>query len=184
MKKILITVLFTALAIPGVHAQSKYFTKSGTITFSSKTALEDIEAKNQKATCVIDTKTGAIEVAVLMKAFEFEKALMQEHFNENYVESDKYPKSTLKGKITEIGSVNFTKDGTYPVTIAGKFLMHGVEKDMTAKGSLTVKNGKISGASSFVVKLSDHKIEIPGVVKDKVSNNITINVAFWLDPLS
>ena len=156
MKKILITFLFTALALSGAHAQSKYFTKNGSITFFSKMPIENIEAKNQKATCVIDSKTGAIEVAVLMKAFEFEKALMQEHFNENYVESDKYPKSTLKGKIADIGSVNFTKDGTYPVTIAGKFMLHGVEKDMTAKGSLVVKQGKVSGTSSFVVKLSDH----------------------------
>jgi polyisoprenoid-binding protein YceI len=184
MKKILIVFLFIAASSVAVFAQSKYFTKSGTITFRSKAPLEDIEAKNQKATCVIDAKSGAMEVAVLMKAFEFEKALMQEHFNENYVESDKYPKSTLKAKIANIATVNFAKDGTYPVEIAGKLNMHGVEKEVAAKGTITVKAGKVSGISEFTVKLSDHNIEIPAMVKDKVSNNVKINVAFWLEPLS
>jgi polyisoprenoid-binding protein YceI len=184
MKKVLITLAVLVLSSVGVHAQTKYFTKNGTITFFSKSQLEDIEAKNQKATCVIDTKTGAMEVAVLMKAFEFEKALMQEHFNENYVESDKYPKATLKAKIADITAVNFVKDGSYPVNITGKLLMHGVEKEVSAKGLIQVKNGKVSGNSEFFVKLSDHAIEIPPVVKDKVSNTIKINVAFWLEPLS
>lgn len=184
MKKILVIFAVLAISNYAAQAQTKYFTKNGTITFYSKSQFENIEAKNQKATCVIDAKTGAIEVAVLMKAFEFEKALMQEHFNENYVESDKYPKATLKAKITDISAVNFTRDGSYPVNIAGKLLMHGVEKEVSTKGTIHVKNGKVSGSSEFVVKLSDHAIEIPAVVKDKVSNNIKINVSFWLEPLS
>lgn len=184
MKKILI--IFSALTLMSValQAQTKYFTKNGTVTFYSKSPLEDIEAKNQKAMCVIDAKTGAMEVAVLMKAFEFEKALMQEHFNENYVESDKYPKATLKAKIADISSVNFAKDGSYPVNISGELTMHGVAKGLSAKGTIQVKNGKVSGNSEFVVKLSDHAIEIPSVVKDKISNMIKISVSFWLEPLS
>lgn len=177
-------VLLLVLSSLGGFAQSKYFTKNGTISFFSKTTLEDIEAKNQKVTCVLDAKSGAMEVAVLMKAFEFEKALMQEHFNENYVESDKYPKAMLKAKIVNIASVNFAKDGIYPVDIGGKLTMHGVDNAIAAKGTITVKGGKVSGMSAFTVKLSDHNIEIPAVVKDKVSNTINISVAFWLEPLS
>src|SRR5688572_18821627 len=145
MKKILQpTILLLVLVIGNTAFAQKYFTKSGSVNFFSKTPMENIDATNKKATCVIDSKTGQIEIALLMKAFEFEKALMQEHFNENYVESDKYPKATFKGNITNIASVNFTKDGSYPVDITGKLTMHGVTKDMKTKGSIIVKNGKIN----------------------------------------
>src|ERR1700682_4428284 len=100
VKLILFSLLTVCLFSTCGFAQSKYFTKSGSINFDASGPLEDIKAENKKATFVLDAKSGAIELAVLLKAFEFERALMQEHFNENYVESDKYPKSTYKGKIT------------------------------------------------------------------------------------
>src|SRR4051812_8786294 len=103
--------MFLALS---VNAQDKYFTRSGKVSFFSKTDMENIEAVNTKGTSTLDTKTGQLEFAVLMKAFEFEKELMMEHFNENYVESDKFPKSVFKGTIDDISSVNFQKDGIYP----------------------------------------------------------------------
>lgn len=186
MKKLIqpiILLLVLSVGINSAFAQ-KYFTKTGSVNFFSKTSLENIDATNKKATCVIDSKTGQIEIALLMKAFEFEKALMQEHFNENYVESDKFPKATFKGNITNIASVNFTKDGSYPVDITGKLTMHGVSKDMKTKGSIVVKNGKIQATTEFSVLLADYYIEIPAVVEDKIQKSIKISATLWLEQLA
>ena len=111
-----------------------------------------------------------------MKAFEFEKALLQEHFNENYVESDKFPKANFKGTITNFSDVKWTVDGEYPVTATGKFTLHGVTKDVTSKGKITVKAGAISATSTFNILISDYNITIPSVVKDKINNSVKIDV--------
>lgn len=177
--------LFILLLLPAaqIFAQDKYFTKSGDITFDASGITEDITADNKQVTFVLDAKTGALELAVLMKAFEFERALMQEHFNENYVESDKYPKSIFKGKITNFNDVDLSKDGSYPVKIDGQLTIHGVTKEVPAHGTLTMKNGKLSGKTSFKILLSDFDIDIPSIVKDKISKTVNINVAVWLNPL-
>jgi hypothetical protein len=184
LKFIVFVSLVVCFISSNILAQSKYFTKSGEITFDASGALEDIKAVNKKATFVLDAKTGAIEIAVLLKAFEFERALMQEHFNENYVESDKYPKSTYKGRIEDFDNVDLSKDGTYPVKIKGQFTMHGKTKEVPARGKLFVKNGKVSGIASFKILLSDFDIDIPSIVVDKISKTVNINVSVWLDPLS
>lgn len=170
-------VLFTA------QAQDRYFTKTGKIDFYSKAPLEDIEAKNKTVTAVLDTKTGAMQFQVEMKGFEFEKKLMQEHFNENYVESNKYPKAEFKGSIANNAAVNYSKEGTYNVTVKGKMTIHGVTQDVEAPGTLKVDDNKIEGKSTFTIQLSDYKISIPSVVKDKISNTIKITVDTDLKPL-
>src|SRR5690606_29851446 len=104
----------------------KYLTRSGKVTFFSSTPLEAIEAFNNEAASVMDAKTGDIVFQVPIRSFKFENALMQEHFNENYLESSKYPKAEFKGKITDINKVNFSKDGTYNVTSKGNLTIHGV----------------------------------------------------------
>jgi len=124
----------------------------------------------------LDAATGQLEFMVLVKAFEFKRALMQEHFNENYMESDKYPKSVFKGKITNIGNINFSKDGTYPVTVKGILDMHGVKKEVESKGTLTVTGDTIAAEAGFEVLLADFNIAIPGVVSDKISKTVKINV--------
>ena len=169
---IVMFVLFSAYA----DAQNRYFTRSGKVYFLSDAPLEKIDAKNSQATSVFDATSGQFEFALLMKAFEFEKALMMEHFHENYVESDKYPKAVFKGVISNIGKVDCGKDGTYPVLYKGTLMMHGVTKEMEGKGVFTVKEGKIIAHSDFVILLSDYKIEIPSLVKDKVSNEVKIVV--------
>lgn len=185
MKKLIYFLLvFAAAGLSSEAFSQKYFTKTGNINFFSKTPMENIDATNKKATCVLDSKTGQIEIALLMKAFEFEKALMQEHFNENYVESDKYPKSTFKGNITNISTVNFTKDGSYPVDIVGKLTMHGVSKDLKTKGSIFVKSGKVNATTEFPVLLADYNIEIPSVVEDKIQKSIKISATLWLEQLA
>lgn len=176
MKRILtFCVLFSLLAMQGI-SQERYFTRNGKISFYSDAPAEKIEAHNSQGTSVIDASSGNFEFAVLMKAFEFEKALMMEHFHENYAESDKYPKSVFKGSITNIAAVDFSKDGKYPVQYKGNLTLHGVTKEITGSGTLEVKGGKVIGNSTFVILLADYKIEIPALVKDKVSKEVKIIV--------
>lgn len=177
MKTIIAIALSASLFAFTVKAQTaKYFTREANVTFFSDAPLEKISGVNNQAVSMLDISTGAMEFAVLMKAFEFEKALLQEHFNENYVESDKFPKANFKGTITNNADVKYTVDGEYPVTVTGKLTMHGVTKDVTAKGKITVKGGQVSATSTFNVLISDYNIAIPSVVKDKINNNVKIDV--------
>ena len=182
MKKIILCILVLA-SIGSVQAQDKYFTKSGKISFFSKSSLENIEAHNKSITCVLDTKSGALQFAVLMKGFEFEKALMQEHFNENYVESHKFPKAEFKGTVVNNNEIDYSKDGTYKAKVKGKLTLHGETKDVETNGTITVKGGKIDADASFNVLLADYNITIPSVVKDNISKSINITVDCILDPL-
>jgi len=164
-------------------AQDKFFTKSGIISFYSKASLENIEAHNKTVTCVLDTKTGNLQFAVLMKAFEFEKALMQEHFNENYIESDKFPKAEFKGQVVNNAEINYLKDGKYPAMVKGKLTLHGETRDVETKGTIEIKGGKLDTDAVFAVALSDYNVEIPKLVKDNISKTINITVDCTLDPL-
>lgn len=180
--KVAITV-FTALCVTLTASAQKYYTKSGLVHFFSDAKMEDIKADNNSASCVVDAGTGAMEWSLLNKGFTFESAFMQEHFNENYMESDKYPKSTFKGSITNMSSVNLKKDGTYNATVTGDLTMHGVTKNITTNATFTVAGGKISCTSKFYVKPSDYGINIPGDKKDSISNNIEITVSGNLQEL-
>jgi len=183
LKKKLIVGFAFLLSATISFAQDKYFTKTGKINFFSNASLEDIEGKNKTVTAVLDSKTGALQFAALMKSFEFEKQLMQQHFNENYVESDKFPKGEFKGIITNNSDINYAKDGTYTAKVKGKMTIHGITKDVETTGTIKVDGGKIKANSVFNVLLSDYKIKIPAVVKDKVSNSIKVSVDCELEPL-
>jgi polyisoprenoid-binding protein YceI len=182
IKKGIISCCFILMAA-SLMAQDKFFTKSGNIQFSSKGVIETIEATHRSVTCVLDSKTGDIQFAVLMKGFEFRKAMMQEHFNENYVESDKYPKSEFRGQITNNSEVNYAKDGSYTVHIKGKLTLHGQTKDVEADGKITVKDGKLIAASKFKILMSEYDIDIPGSVAENMSDTINITVNCTLEPL-
>jgi len=182
LKKSLIAIGLLVITVVS-QAQDKYFTKTGKIDFSSKSRMEDIDARNKTVAAILDTKTGAVQFSVLMKGFEFPKALMQEHFNENYVESNKYPKGEFKGSITNNSTINYKNDGSYPAEVSGKLTIHGVTKDVKTKGTVKVDGGKIDVTSVFNILLSDYKIKIPSIVKEKLSNNIKITVDCLLEPL-
>src|SRR5437773_10602781 len=127
-KPICIKTFFLALMLfigTNLIAQSKFFTRNGTIQFFSQAPLENIESTNRGVTCVLDASTGAIQFAVLIKGFNFKKALMQQHFNENYMESDKFPRSEFRGTIEDNGAVKYTSDGSYPVKVKGNLTIHG-----------------------------------------------------------
>ncbi len=173
---LLILALFAFFATENTFAQGKYFTRDGHVSFFSAAPMENIEAENHKATSVIDTETGRMEFAILIKAFEFEKALMQEHFNENYMESNQYPKATFKGDIQNASDVDWTTDGTYDVTVSGDMTIHGVTKNITTEGTIIVENGAISAKSKFKVAVADYDIEIPTVVVDNIAKEIEVTV--------
>lgn len=183
LKKKVIVMLALVMAASISFAQDKFYTKTGKISFYSKAPLEEIEGKNKTVTAVVDSKSGAMQFSVQIKGFEFEKQLMQQHFNENYMQSDKYPKAEFKGSITNNADINYTKDGTYTAKVKGKLTIHGVTKDVETTGSFKVSGGKIDATSTFNVLISDYNISIPAVVKDKVSNSIKITVDCNLEPL-
>ncbi len=172
MKKIIfITAL---LAFTGIAFGQKYKTTTGSIGFFSKATLEDIEAKNNQVTGLLDASNGNLAFIVLVKSFEFDKSLMQTHFNDNYMQSDTYPKSTFDGKITNNGDVKYSANGTYNVTVSGKLTIHGVTKEVTSSGTATVSGTNVTLKSSFKIKLEDY-----GIKNDKIKNiasEIEVNV--------
>ena len=182
MKKILAALILSFLFVSGLQAQ-KYITKNGFIKFYSDSPMEKIEAANRVVNSAFDASNGDFVFKVLMKSFVFEKALMQEHFNEKYVESDKYPNSTFVGKVTNIKEVNVTKDGNYPVSVDGNLTMHGVTKAVSTKGTFEIKDGKVLGKAKFNVQLSDYKISIPGAVTNNISKTVEITVEVVLEKI-
>lgn len=184
----MITRILACLMLIGLSTQvnaQRYFTKSGKINFdaTSKGSPENIVAVNRTVTCVLDTKTAAFQFAVLIKGFSFERALMEEHFNENYLESSKFPKAEFRGTVVNNNSVNYAKDGSANVTVAGKLTIHGVTKDVETPGVLQIKNGKVVATANFSVVLADYGVAIPTVVSDKVAKIAKIEVECSLEPL-
>ncbi len=171
-KILIIALLMLASAAMG----QKYVTKTGSIKFFSDAPMEKIEAYNNQVNAALDTETGDLVFKVLMKSFTFEKALMQEHFNENYVESDKFPNATFVGKITNAGEIGFQKGGTFDAQVEGKLTIHGVTRSVKELGSLTVSDGKILTTSVFPIKLSDYEIKIPKTVASNISESVEITV--------
>lgn len=183
MKRLSVIITASLITTSSLLAQDKFFTKSGRINFVSKAPVENINGNHKSVTCVLDTKTGNVQFAVLMKGFEFEKALMQEHFNENYVESHKFPKAEFKGQVVNNSEVNYSKEGTYQAKVKGTLTMHGEPKEVETTGSIVVKSGKLQAGADFTILLSDFKIEIPKLVKDNISNTVKVIVDCSLEPL-
>jgi polyisoprenoid-binding protein YceI len=157
-----------------------YSTRTGFIGFYSKTALEDIKAENNQAFVKIDAGKKNLAFAVLLKGFIFPKELMQEHFNENYVESDKYPKATFSGAFT--GDLPANKDGLYKVMVKGDLTLHNTTKSIEIPATLEVKDGKLRGQAEFKVRPEDFNISIPSVVRDKIDKEMTVKVRIDCTP--
>jgi polyisoprenoid-binding protein YceI len=174
MKKLMIAAL--VLCSTGNLFAQKYMTRTGKVTFFSSTPVENIEAFNNEVASVVDAGSGDVVFQVPIKSFKFEKALMRDHFNENYMESDKFPKAEFKGKIAGMENVNFGKDGTYNVKTVGKLTIHGVTKDVSLPGTVTVKGNSITANSKFSVRTADYNIDIPKVVEGKIAKSIEVTV--------
>ena len=182
MKRLLLLVFFLSIVL-AVNAQ-KFMTKNGLISFYSHTPMEDIKGDNNQVVGVLDISTGEMVFQALIKSFHFDRALMEEHFNENYMESDKIPKSVFKGKITNLASVDFTKNGTYNVTVEGDLTIHDVTNKISTKGTIEVISGGINANSKFNIVPEDYKIVIPGVVRDKFDKSLEVTVAMKYTPIA
>ncbi len=177
--KYIIVLLVAWIGIPGPPAESLYVCKNVKINLYSKAPIEDIEATSTKGTSVYNSATGELVFSVPIRSFQFEKALMQEHFNENYMESDKYPQASFKGKVQEHIDVN--KDGAYPVNVTGVLDVHGIKQTRAITGSINVHNGTLTIVSEFIVKCADHQIAIPTIVFHNIGETIRIQVTGTYD---
>jgi polyisoprenoid-binding protein YceI len=182
--KYLIILFMAVMAVGFTSSATKYMTKNGKISFYSDAPLEKIEAKNSQVNAALDVQTGDILFKVLIKSFVFEKALMQKHFNENYMESDKFPTSTYKGKITNLTEVKFDKAGTYNSKVNGQLNIHGVTKDVAAQGTITVNADGINIKAKFKINIGDYGIKIPGAVTGKIAEEVEIIIDADMKPLS
>lgn len=158
-----------------VQAQ-KLSTREGYVRFFSEAPLENIEAINEQVSSVLDPSTGKFAFLVPIRGFTFEKALMQEHFNENYLESGKYPNATFKGKVTDLKKLNLEKKGERELTFKGTMTIHGVEQPFEEPVKVIVEKDKMKLQSKFMLKVADYDISIPDGKSEKISQKIEVTV--------
>jgi len=173
---IILFIVFTSMNITTLFS-----TKNGAVKFVSEAPLEIIKASSKKLNGILDTKSKSFIFKVAMSSLDgFNSPLQKIHFNENYIESDKYPHAKFKGKIIE--DINFSKSGSYNVRAKGKFSIHGVEKSRIIKCKLNINGKRITVSSKFTVLLADHDIEIPTIVNQKLAEKINVQIKFTLNP--
>lgn len=163
-----------SMLLAKANAQDIFISRNASISFYSSAPIEDIQAKTEKAVSALNISSKAIYFKVGINTFKFPKSLMQEHFNEDYLESDKYPYSEFKGKIVD--DVDLHQDGHYEVTVQGDLTIHNVTKNYTTKGSIDVRGGKITSHSVFNVGLADHNIKIPRIVVKNIAEVVQVTV--------
>ena len=173
---------FLLLVFITVNAQ-RYITKNGFIGFFSHTPMEDIKADNNQVASILDISNGELVFQVLVKSFHFERALMEEHFNENYMDSEKFPRASFKGTITNLGAVDFKKPGTYNATVEGDLTIKDVTKKISVKGTIEVLTGAVNANAKFNISPEDYNIEIPGVVREKIAKDLEVTVTMKYSPL-
>ena len=172
-------LFFIAMTITVVSYGQKYISEKTFISFYSHAAIEDIKAENTKASSVFDAATGNIAFSVPIKDFEFAKTLMQEHFNEKYLETEKFPKSTFEGKIVGFDA---SKKGPQSVKAQGKIILHGVTRNLDIPGTLEVQGNRIRMKSVFVAKLVDYNIMRPEIMFQKIAEQVDVTVDFTFKP--
>jgi polyisoprenoid-binding protein YceI len=170
--KTLITFFCCFIFVTVSNSQERYLTKNGAITFYSKMPLEDIKADNNQVLSIIDASSGKMAISILMKSFMFKKALMQEHFNENYVESDKFPKATFKGSILNFDTFN---EIASKAKVKGILTIHGISKEMMIVASFMKTKETILVDGDFIVALDEFNIEIPAVVAKNIAKKIKVS---------
>jgi len=169
-------IISLLLIVSGLQFASSqvYVASSSEISFFSKAPNEDIEAFNRKSSSLLNTKTNQLVFQIPIGAFDFKKDLMKEHFNENYMETEKFPKATFDGVLKE--GIDFTKNGIYKAQAEGKLTIHGVSKEREIEGEIIVKDGVITLKSKFPVKLEDHNVDIPKVVILKIAEEVMVTI--------
>ena len=173
-----IQIIYFLMLVPLV-AKEIYFTRSGNVSFFSSTLIEDIKADNDQVTCVMDLETGEVSFQIPILGFNFKNGLMQEHFNENYMESDIYPNASFKGKVKDWGSIDLTE--TYQtVRLDGTMTIHGVSKKISEKGKISLINDNVYGSSKFQIMVADYDIEIPKLLRENIAKVIDVDTELVL----
>lgn len=175
MKKILILISFGFCIQFNLTAQKIYRTSTGQIKFFSTTPIEDIEAVNNEVDSKFSDKTGQITFDLLIKGFRFENGLMQQHFNEDYMESSKYPKASFRGYITNITQITLAKEGKYAATAEGDLTIHGVTKKIKVNGTIEKNNKGVTLKGTFKIQLADFKIQ-GDYIGDKIAKDVQVIV--------
>ena len=158
-----------------LNAQTRYYIEAGEINFESEAPLELIEATTSSMVGVLDLDRKAFAISIPISSFRgFNSALQREHFNENYMESEKYPKGIFRGVITD--ELDLRKNGYHTVTAQGKLNLHGIEKTRDITCDVVIENGTIQVNSTFDIQLVDHNIKIPTIVRQKLSETISVNI--------
>lgn len=177
MKKLYYSILLILIIIP-VRSRSQsniLVSRTAQVSFFSSAPLEDIQAISTLGASAINISTGDIIFKVRINTFQFEKKLMQEHFNENYMESEKYPNSVFRGKISNVKKLS--EDGKYILMVSGSLDIHGVSKKYESPVEFSVNRENISSKASFHIKLSDHQIKIPSVVWKKIAETVKVDIS-------
>ena len=184
MKNLVRGIIALILHIVAINAlaQDKIFTRNGSISFLSETSVENIDATNNEVFSIVDLQKGELAFQVLVTGFKFKKALMQDHFNDDYLESEKFPKASFKGTIVDLSKINFNQDGTYKAIVNGTLTMHGVENKITVPAVFKILNKRITGESKFGVKLADYKIKIPSLVAGQIAETIELKISCPYEP--
>ncbi|PCH96726.1 MAG: hypothetical protein COB85_03315 [Bacteroidetes bacterium] len=177
-KKFYILIIFAFTS--NVAISQMYKANSGMVRFFSEATIENIEATSKRVSSILNTKTKQIVFQIPITGFDFDKDLMKEHFNENYLESEKYPKGTFSGKIIE--DIDYTEDGKYTATAKGTLKIHGIEKERTIKGTITIKDGVISLLGKFYVVLQDHKVKIPKILFSNIAEKVEVTIKVTYKP--
>jgi len=177
--KIRLLILTIAICTMGQSmAQNTMLDRNGTASFFSEAPMEDIEAINEKVLGAIDLKKGTLAVSMLMKGFHFERSLMEEHFNENYLESDKFPKATFTGTIRDFSKLNFLKNGSFEAEVEGELEIHGVKKPLKTKVKFDVSDSKLKAATVFKIEIEKFDIEVPTLVIKNIAEIVEVKALF------
>ena len=184
MKHLFFLLLLVLSGAPASRAQGRYFTKTGLVSFFSASPIEDIEARNQQVAALLDLGTGQLAFSVPIKGFVFKRTLMQEHFNENYLESDKYPKATFAGHLVGFDAGQLASAGPHPAQAEGDLTLHGVTHHIRVPATVELRGGQMLAQATFPVATADYNIVIPLLVRNNIAKIISVHVELNCPPVA
>lgn len=163
-------------------AQPVYGSTQSAITFFAGTPVEDIDATNSKSISFLNTDTGEVTISIPNYEFRFKQSLMEEHFNENYMETGKFPKSEFKGKIDDVKDIDWQRPTVQTITVSGTLIIHGVAKERTFSVTLHRKDRAIVAETKFSIPLADHNIDRPKLLWEKLAENVNVHATITYEP--
>ena len=179
----IVTLALAVTICQPAASQAKYIDRTGKASFFSSAPLEDIDAHTDQVVSVLDINTGDIAASVLMRSFRFRKSLMQEHFNENYIESHKYPKASFRGRVLNIAEIDLKQEGNYTIDIAGDITLHGVTRPLSIEANAVVTGGRIQAKVVFPLTVKDFDIQIPRLVMQNIAEVVDVTVSLDYKPM-